>query len=166
MLSDKPAWPTQVRHSGANHHRGTSSVTRYLSVFTFRQQPSLLTPPPPLVCLSQAQVSYCSALRRTPHLTYRLFAAWLLGSFKLGTYWYVTGCEGWEGEEACTDVSSTAWHLLSNKYLLCGLLALNPPLLCLGHRTMYTWLPGFLTKEMHQGIAKCFAWVLTAQVGC
>lgn len=32
-------------------------------------------------------------------------------------------------------------------------------------RTMYTWLPGFLTKEMHQGIAKSFAWVLTAQAG-
>jgi MFS family permease len=31
--------------------------------------------------------------------------------------------------------------------------------------TCYTWLPGFLVKEMHQGVGKSLAWVLTAQVG-
>jgi MFS family permease len=47
----------------------------------------------------------------------RLAAAWLLGVFKLGTYW-----------------------------------------------TCYTWLPSFL-REMHQPIARSFAWMLTAQIG-
>jgi MFS family permease len=47
-----------------------------------------------------------------------LFFAWLLGVFKLGTYW-----------------------------------------------SCYTWLPGFLKNEMHQGIGKSVAWMLTAQVG-
>lgn len=31
--------------------------------------------------------------------------------------------------------------------------------------TVYTWLPGFLVKEMHQGVAKSLSWVLTAQSG-
>jgi MFS family permease len=48
----------------------------------------------------------------------RMARAWLLGVFKLGTYW-----------------------------------------------TCYTWLPKFLLEEMHQGIGRSFAWVLTAQVG-
>lgn len=48
----------------------------------------------------------------------RMVAAWMLGVFKLGTYW-----------------------------------------------TCYTWLPGFLLKEMNQGVGKSFAWVLTAQIG-
>ena len=48
----------------------------------------------------------------------RLLRAWLLGVFKLGTYW-----------------------------------------------TCYTWLPSFLVKEMHQGVAKSITWMLTAQLG-
>ncbi|MBK7976780.1 MAG: MFS transporter [Deltaproteobacteria bacterium] len=48
----------------------------------------------------------------------RMLAAWVLGVFKLGTYW-----------------------------------------------TCYTWLPGFLLKEMNQGVGRSFAWVLTAQIG-
>ncbi len=48
----------------------------------------------------------------------RLLFAWILGVFKLGTYW-----------------------------------------------TCYTWLPSFLVKEMHQGVARSVAWVMTAQVG-
>jgi MFS family permease len=48
----------------------------------------------------------------------RLVRAWMLGVFKLGTYW-----------------------------------------------TMYTWLPGFLTTEMRQGIGKSFGWMLSAQAG-
>jgi MFS family permease len=31
--------------------------------------------------------------------------------------------------------------------------------------TCYTWLPSFLKNEMHQPVARSFAWVLTAQVG-
>ena len=30
---------------------------------------------------------------------------------------------------------------------------------------MYTWLPSFLMREMHQGIGRSLTWVLTAQVG-
>ena len=48
----------------------------------------------------------------------RFARAWLLGVFKLGTYW-----------------------------------------------TCYTWLPSFLVKEMHQGVAKSMTWMLTAQIG-
>jgi MFS family permease len=48
----------------------------------------------------------------------RLFRAWVLGVFKLGTYW-----------------------------------------------TCYTWLPSFLVKEMHQGVGKSIAWMLSAQTG-
>lgn len=48
----------------------------------------------------------------------RMVRAWMLGVFKLGTYW-----------------------------------------------TMYTWLPGFLKNEMHQGVGKSFGWVLSAQLG-
>ena len=44
--------------------------------------------------------------------------AWVLGVFKLGTYW-----------------------------------------------TCYIWLPTFLVHEMHQEIARSFAWIVTAQVG-
>lgn len=53
-----------------------------------------------------------------PAIGKRLAAAWLLGVFKLGTYW-----------------------------------------------TMYTWLPSFLLREMHQSIGRSFTWVLTAQLG-
>jgi MFS family permease len=31
--------------------------------------------------------------------------------------------------------------------------------------TCYTWLPTFLLKEMHQGVGKSLAWVITAQSG-
>jgi len=48
----------------------------------------------------------------------RLVRGWILGVFKLGTYW-----------------------------------------------TCYTWLPSFLVKEMHQGIGKSIAWMLSAQAG-
>ncbi len=48
----------------------------------------------------------------------RLVRAWVLGVFKLGTYW-----------------------------------------------TCYTWLPSFLIKEMHQGVGKSVAWMLSAQAG-
>jgi MFS family permease len=48
----------------------------------------------------------------------RFARAWVLGIFKLGTYW-----------------------------------------------TCYTWLPLFLLKQMHQGVGRSVAWMLTAQVG-
>jgi MFS family permease len=48
----------------------------------------------------------------------RLVRGWLLGVFKLGTYW-----------------------------------------------TCYTWLPTFLVKQMHQGLGKSVAWMLSAQAG-
>jgi MFS family permease len=54
----------------------------------------------------------------SPPIVKRLLCAWLLGVFKLGTYW-----------------------------------------------TMYTWLPSFLLREMHQGIGRSLTWVLTAQIG-
>jgi MFS family permease len=31
--------------------------------------------------------------------------------------------------------------------------------------TCYTWLPSFLLREMHQGVGKSLAWVVTAQTG-
>jgi MFS family permease len=48
----------------------------------------------------------------------RMAMAWVLGVFKLGTYW-----------------------------------------------TCYTWLPTFLVRDMHQGTAQSFAWMVTAQGG-
>jgi MFS family permease len=54
----------------------------------------------------------------SPAVAKRLVCAWILGIFKLGTYW-----------------------------------------------TMYTWLPTFLLRQMHQGVGRSFLWVLTAQVG-
>ena len=48
----------------------------------------------------------------------RMLLAWVLGVFKLGTYW-----------------------------------------------TCYTWLPGFLLREMNQGVGRSVTWILTAQVG-
>lgn len=53
-----------------------------------------------------------------PRIFSRVLRAFLLGVFKLGTYW-----------------------------------------------TCYTWLPGFLKEEMHQGIGRSLVWILTAQVG-
>lgn len=55
---------------------------------------------------------------RRAHIGSRMVRAWILGVFKLGTYWSV-----------------------------------------------YTWLPGFLKNEMHQGVGKSFGWMLTAQLG-
>jgi MFS family permease len=51
-------------------------------------------------------------------LASRLLRGWILGVFKLGTYW-----------------------------------------------TCYTWLPTFLVKQMHQGLGKSVAWMLSAQAG-
>jgi len=31
--------------------------------------------------------------------------------------------------------------------------------------TCYTWLPGFLREEMHQGVGRSLTWMITAQVG-
>lgn len=63
-----------------------------------------------------ARVSW--GMVRRARIGRRMAAAWMLGVFKLGTYW-----------------------------------------------TCYTWLPGFLLKEMNQGVGKSFTWVLTAQIG-
>jgi MFS family permease len=65
-----------------------------------------------------AAKSVSFATLRKAHIGSRLVRAWILGVFKLGTYW-----------------------------------------------TCYTWLPGFLRKEMHQGVGKSLAWVTTAQLG-
>ena len=48
----------------------------------------------------------------------RVSQAWLLGVFKLGTYW-----------------------------------------------SCYTWLPSFLSKQMHQSVGRSLTWMITAQVG-
>jgi len=58
------------------------------------------------------------AVLRDAKIGSRMARAWLLGVFKLGTYWSV-----------------------------------------------YIWLPGFLAKEMGQGIGKSLAWMVTAQLG-
>ena len=55
---------------------------------------------------------------RTAGLPGRFVRAWLLGVFKLGTYW-----------------------------------------------SCYTWLPSFLSKQMHQSIGRSLTWMITAQVG-
>jgi MFS family permease len=65
--------------------------------------------------------SFTAALRaalRDRTFRRRLPAAWLLGVFKLGTYW-----------------------------------------------SCYTWLPTFLSKQMHQSIGRSLTWMITAQVG-
>jgi len=54
----------------------------------------------------------------TPGLPGRFVKAWLLGVFKLGTYW-----------------------------------------------SCYTWLPGFLAKQMHQSVGRSLTWMFTAQAG-
>jgi putative MFS transporter len=59
-----------------------------------------------------------AATLRAAKVGKRLVLAWILGVFKLGTYW-----------------------------------------------TCYTWLPSFLTKQMHQSIGRSLTWVMTAQVG-
>jgi len=65
---------------------------------------------------AHARVSF--AQLQNAHIGSKLARAWILGVFKLGTYW-----------------------------------------------TCYTWLPSFLIGEMHQGVGKSIAWVLTAQLG-
>jgi MFS family permease len=65
--------------------------------------------------------SIIAELRAAAHvagLPGRFVKAWLLGVFKLGTYW-----------------------------------------------SCYTWLPSFLSKEMHQGVGRSLTWMLTAQSG-
>ncbi|HXU00522.1 MAG TPA: MFS transporter [Polyangia bacterium] len=58
------------------------------------------------------------AAARTVGLPSRFVRAWLLGVFKLGTYW-----------------------------------------------SCYTWLPSFMSKQMHQSIGRSLTWMVTAQVG-
>ncbi|MEO7093386.1 MAG: MFS transporter [Polyangiales bacterium] len=58
------------------------------------------------------------ATLRAARVGKRMVLAWILGVFKLGTYW-----------------------------------------------TCYTWLPTFLTKQMHQSIGRSLTWVMTAQIG-
>jgi MFS family permease len=87
-----------------------SSATALLAVFARRSmhlpdEPATQTRPK----LEPAQIKGIAS---------RLFRGWVLGVFKLGTYW-----------------------------------------------TCYTWLPSFLVKEMHQGVGKSIAWMLSAQTG-
>jgi MFS family permease len=63
-------------------------------------------------------VAELRAAARTAGLRGRFVRAWLLGVFKLGTYW-----------------------------------------------SCYTWLPTFLSKQMHQSIGRSLTWMITAQVG-
>ena len=69
---------------------------------------------------ARASVSRRAARRgaASPACAGRFVAAWLLGVFKLGTYW-----------------------------------------------SCYTWLPSFLSSEMHQSIGRSLTWMVTAQVG-
>jgi len=98
-----------VPHVGWRAVMIASSATALLAVFARR---SLHLPddkpdkPPKLEFVQVARISS------------RLFRGFVLGVFKLGTYW-----------------------------------------------TCYTWLPSFLIKEMHQGVGKSIAWMLSAQVG-
>jgi MFS family permease len=86
-----------------------SSATALLAVFARRSMHLPDEKPPARVHVRDVPVG---------KLASRLLRAWMLGVFKLGTYW-----------------------------------------------TCYTWLPSFLVKEMHQGVAKSMTWMLTAQVG-
>ncbi len=85
-----------------------SSATALLAFF-MRRSVSLPNTP-------ASRVSF--ALLRRARVGRRMLTAWVLGVFKLGTYW-----------------------------------------------TCYTWLPGFLVREMHQSIARSLTWVVTAQLG-
>jgi MFS family permease len=86
-----------------------SSVTALLAVFARR---SLHLPND-----ARATTPTLADLRRA-RIGSRMLRAWVLGVFKLGTYW-----------------------------------------------TCYIWLPTFLVHEMHQELARSFAWIVTAQVG-
>ena len=90
-----------------------SSATAMLAVVMRR---SVHLPDEPAVTRSFAEE--LSAAARTPGVPRRFVSAWLLGVFKLGTYW-----------------------------------------------SCYTWLPGFLKDQMHQGVGKSLAWMVTAQGG-
>jgi MFS family permease len=67
---------------------------------------------------STSIIAELRAAARVAGLRGRFVKAWLLGVFKLGTYW-----------------------------------------------SCYTWLPSFLSKEMHQGVGRSLTWMLTAQSG-
>jgi MFS family permease len=86
-----------------------SSATALIAVFARRSMHLPDEKPEPRPKLEPAQISGIAS---------RLFRGWVLGVFKLGTYW-----------------------------------------------TCYTWLPSFLVKEMHQGVGKSIAWMLSAQTG-
>ncbi len=86
-----------------------SSATALLAVFARRSLHLPNDKPAQRVKLERVQLTRISS---------RLFRGWVLGVFKLGTYW-----------------------------------------------TCYTWLPSFLIKQMHQGVGKSIAWMLSAQVG-
>jgi MFS family permease len=85
-----------------------SSVTALLAVFVRR---SMHLPDAPA-----ERVPFSELLK--PPVFSRVLRAFVLGVFKLGTYW-----------------------------------------------TCYTWLPGFLRDEMHQGVGRSLTWMITAQVG-
>jgi MFS family permease len=86
-----------------------SSATALIAVFARRSMHLPDEKPEARPKLEPAQVKGIAS---------RLFRGWVLGVFKLGTYW-----------------------------------------------TCYTWLPSFLVKEMHQGVGKSIAWMLSAQTG-
>ncbi len=86
-----------------------SSVTALLAVFARRSMHLPDDKPAAAKKLEYVQFARIAS---------RLFRGWLLGVFKLGTYW-----------------------------------------------TCYIWLPTFLLKQMHQGIGKSVAWMLSAQLG-
>src|SRR4029079_19574725 len=67
---------------------------------------------------STSIIAELRAAARVAGLRGRFVKAWLLGVFKLGTYW-----------------------------------------------SCYTWLPSFLSKEMHQVVGRSLTWMLTAQSG-
>ena len=67
---------------------------------------------------AQSILTELRAAARTVGLPGRFVRAWLLGVFKLGTYW-----------------------------------------------SCYTWLPTFLSKQMHQSIGRSLTWMITAQAG-
>jgi MFS family permease len=84
------------------------------------RQAAAAEPPSPHASPARASsiVAELRAAARTAGLPSRFVRAWLLGVFKLGTYW-----------------------------------------------SCYTWLPSFLSKEMHQSIGRSLSWMVTAQVG-
>jgi MFS family permease len=85
-----------------------SSATALLAVFVRR---ALVLPDEPA-----PRAPFAELLK--PPVFGRVLRAFVLGVFKLGTYW-----------------------------------------------TCYTWLPGFLREEMHQGVGRSLTWMITAQVG-